>query len=82
MIPFLHLGPITIPIFGLMVATALLVSAYVLQVDFLRHGRFHRNIHTGLPKHSTHFTVRLRRVRSRETAEKQIPHLQNAEGSG
>ena len=31
MIPFLHLGPITIPTFGLMVATALLVSAYVLQ---------------------------------------------------
>jgi len=29
MIPFLHLGPITISHFGLMVATALLVSAYV-----------------------------------------------------
>ena len=37
MIPFLHLGPITIPTFGLMVATALLVSAYVLQADFNRH---------------------------------------------
>src|SRR6202047_4955960 len=36
MIPFLHLGPITIPTFGLMVATALLVSAYVLQWDFDR----------------------------------------------
>jgi phosphatidylglycerol:prolipoprotein diacylglycerol transferase len=36
MIPFLHLGPITIPTFGLMVATALLVSAYVLQADFDR----------------------------------------------
>src|SRR3979490_1613888 len=36
MIPFLHLGPITIPTFGLMVATALLVSAYVLQADFNR----------------------------------------------
>jgi len=31
---FLHLGPITIPTFGLMVATAWLVSAYVLQADF------------------------------------------------
>jgi phosphatidylglycerol---prolipoprotein diacylglyceryl transferase len=36
MIPFLHLGPITIPTFGLMMATALLVSAYVLQADFNR----------------------------------------------
>src|SRR6202140_3727794 len=36
MIPFLHLGPITIPPFGLMVATALLVSAYILQADFDR----------------------------------------------
>src|SRR5260370_18236905 len=36
MIPFLHLGPITIPTFGLMVASALLVSAYVLQWDFDR----------------------------------------------
>ena len=36
MIPFLHLGPVTIPTFGLMVATALLVSAYVLQADFNR----------------------------------------------
>lgn len=45
MIPFLHLGPLTIPTFGLMVATGLLVSAYVLQADFdrrregfLKHG--------------------------------------------
>jgi phosphatidylglycerol---prolipoprotein diacylglyceryl transferase len=36
MIPFLHLGPLTIPTFGLMVAVALLVSAYVLQADFDR----------------------------------------------
>jgi phosphatidylglycerol:prolipoprotein diacylglycerol transferase len=36
MIPFLHLGPITIPTFGLMVATALFVSAFVLQADFDR----------------------------------------------
>ncbi|HEY6945869.1 MAG TPA: prolipoprotein diacylglyceryl transferase [Candidatus Acidoferrum sp.] len=45
MIPFLHLGPLTIPTFGLMVATGLLVAAYVLQADFdrrregfLKHG--------------------------------------------
>jgi phosphatidylglycerol:prolipoprotein diacylglycerol transferase len=36
MIPFLHLGPLAIPTFGLMVATALFVSAYVLQADFDR----------------------------------------------
>ena len=43
MIPFLHLGPLTIPTFGLMVATALLVSAYVLQADFdRRRGQLER----------------------------------------
>src|SRR5215475_13687433 len=36
MIPFLHLGPLTIPTFGLMVAAGLFVAAYVLQADFLR----------------------------------------------
>src|SRR5258708_15884193 len=37
MIPFLHLGPLTIPTFGLMVATGLLTAAYLLQADFDRH---------------------------------------------
>jgi phosphatidylglycerol:prolipoprotein diacylglycerol transferase len=36
MIPFLHLGPLTIPTFGIMVATGLLVAAYLLQADFDR----------------------------------------------
>jgi phosphatidylglycerol:prolipoprotein diacylglycerol transferase len=36
MIPFLHLGPLPIPTFGIMVATGLLVAAYVLQADFNR----------------------------------------------
>src|ERR1700676_1275162 len=36
MIPFLHLGPLAIPTFGLMVATGMLVAAYVLQADFDR----------------------------------------------
>jgi phosphatidylglycerol---prolipoprotein diacylglyceryl transferase len=36
MIPFLHIGSFPIPTFGLMVATALLVAAYVLQADFNR----------------------------------------------
>ncbi len=36
MIPFLHIGPFAIPTFGLMVATGLLVAAYVLQADYNR----------------------------------------------
>ncbi|HEX8879188.1 MAG TPA: prolipoprotein diacylglyceryl transferase [Candidatus Acidoferrum sp.] len=54
MIPFLHLGPLTIPTFGLMVATGLLVSAYVLQADFdrrrrgfLKHGYLKENTESG-----------------------------------
>jgi phosphatidylglycerol---prolipoprotein diacylglyceryl transferase len=38
MLPYLHLGPLTIPTFGLMVATALISSAYILQADFDRRG--------------------------------------------
>lgn len=38
MIPYLHLGPITLPTFGLMVATALLVASYIVQADFRRRG--------------------------------------------
>ena len=36
MIPYLHLGPLTVPTFGLMVALALITSAYILQADFVR----------------------------------------------
>lgn len=38
MIPYLHVGPLTIPTFGLMVAVALIAAAYVLQADFDRRG--------------------------------------------
>lgn len=38
MIPYLHLGPLSIPTFGLMVALALISAAYVLQADFDRRG--------------------------------------------
>src|SRR6201993_2081240 len=38
MIPYLHLGPLTIPAFGLMVALALIAAAYILQADFDRRG--------------------------------------------
>jgi phosphatidylglycerol---prolipoprotein diacylglyceryl transferase len=37
-IPFLHLGPITIPTFGLMVACAMLAAFFVLRVDLERRG--------------------------------------------
>lgn len=36
MIPYLHLGPLSLPTFGLMVALALITSAYILQADFDR----------------------------------------------
>jgi len=38
MIPYLQLGPLSIPTFGLMVALALLTAAFVLQKDFDRRG--------------------------------------------
>jgi len=37
-IPFLHIGWLTIPTFGLMVALAMLVSFYVLRADLRRRG--------------------------------------------
>ncbi|HXW62014.1 MAG TPA: prolipoprotein diacylglyceryl transferase [Candidatus Acidoferrales bacterium] len=36
MIPFLHIGPIQIPTFGLMVAVAMIVAYYVLRADMAR----------------------------------------------
>ena len=38
MIPFLHLGPLTIPTFGLSVACAMLVAYFVLRSDLARRG--------------------------------------------
>jgi phosphatidylglycerol---prolipoprotein diacylglyceryl transferase len=38
MIPYLHLGPLNIPTFGLMVALGLVVAGYILQADFVRRG--------------------------------------------
>jgi phosphatidylglycerol---prolipoprotein diacylglyceryl transferase len=37
-IPFLHLGPLTIPTFGLMVATAMVCAYFVLRADIHRRG--------------------------------------------
>ena len=36
MIPYIHIGPLTLPTFGLMVATGLLCAAYILDADFKR----------------------------------------------
>jgi phosphatidylglycerol---prolipoprotein diacylglyceryl transferase len=38
MIPFLHIGPLTLPTFGLMVATAMLCAYFVLRADLARRG--------------------------------------------
>ena len=38
MLPFIHIGPLAIATFGLMVAVALLAAAYILQADFHRRG--------------------------------------------
>ena len=38
MLPYLHLGPLSLPTFGLMVALALISAAYILQADFDRRG--------------------------------------------
>jgi phosphatidylglycerol:prolipoprotein diacylglycerol transferase len=38
MIPFLHLGPLQIPTFGLMVATAMLAAYFMLRADLARRG--------------------------------------------
>ena len=38
MAPFLHLGPVTIPTYGLMVALGMLAAYYVLRADLARRG--------------------------------------------
>jgi phosphatidylglycerol---prolipoprotein diacylglyceryl transferase len=38
MIPFLHLGHLLVPTFGLMIAAAMLAAYYVLRADFARRG--------------------------------------------
>ncbi len=37
-IPFIHLGPILVPTFGLMIAAAMVVAYYVLRADMARRG--------------------------------------------
>jgi phosphatidylglycerol---prolipoprotein diacylglyceryl transferase len=42
-IPFLHVGPIEIPTFGLMVAASMVVAYYVLRADMARRGIAEKN---------------------------------------
>ena len=59
MIPFLHLGRLPIPTFGLMVATGLLVAAYILQADFNRRREHLDQYRPGKPKGPEGFLARL-----------------------
>jgi phosphatidylglycerol---prolipoprotein diacylglyceryl transferase len=43
MIPFLHLGPLQVPTFGLMVATAMVMAYFVLRADLARRGIADKN---------------------------------------
>jgi phosphatidylglycerol---prolipoprotein diacylglyceryl transferase len=43
MIPFIHVGPLAIPTFGLMVACAMLVAYFVLRADLARRGVADKN---------------------------------------
>jgi phosphatidylglycerol---prolipoprotein diacylglyceryl transferase len=45
-IPFLHIGPIEIPTFGLMVAAAMIVAYFVLRADLARRGIAEKNSST------------------------------------
>ena len=38
MIPFLHLGPVALPTFGLMIATAMVCAFFLLRADLRRRG--------------------------------------------
>ena len=38
MVPFLHLGPLEIPTYGLMIAVAMVAAYYVLRADMARRG--------------------------------------------
>ena len=59
MLPFLHLGPITIPTFGLMLAIGLLAAAYVLQADFNRRRAHFEQFRTTKPEATEGFFARL-----------------------
>ncbi len=48
MIPFIHLGPILVPTFGLMIAVAMVAAYYVLRADMARRGLTAKNT-TDLP---------------------------------
>ena len=46
MIPFIHLGPILVPTFGMMIAAAMVAGYYVLRADMARRGLAAKNTTT------------------------------------
>ena len=46
MLPFIHLGPLLVPTFGLMIAVAMVVAYYVLRADMARRGLAAKNSST------------------------------------
>jgi len=56
MIPFLHVGPLSIPTFGLMVALGMIVAAYILQADLNRRRAQLQSIHARI-EHDQGFLI-------------------------
>lgn len=46
MIPFIHLGPLLVPTFGLMIAVAMVAAYYVMRADMARRGLAAKNTST------------------------------------
>ena len=46
MLPFIHLGPLLVPTFGLMIAAAMVVAYYVMRADMARRGLAAKNSST------------------------------------
>lgn len=56
MIPFLHIGPLAIPTFGLMVALGMIVAAYILQADLNRRNTQLQSVHARI-EHDQGFLI-------------------------
>ena len=89
-IPFLHLGPLTLPTFGLMVACAMLAAFFVLRADLIRRGltasieKLPRKTHAeastkGVSKDSRDSMSRLTQKNASKTQSQPSQHSANAE---
>ena len=90
MIPFLHLGPLTIPTFGLMVACAMLAAFFMLRADLIRRGltassdklprKPHAKVHTkNTAKDSRDTSIPLTKENASEGQSQPSQHSANAE---